>query len=48
MLSGKNYDFLVFRFVMLIAFKPAATAGAGVKTFQTGDVLGRLRRLNRL
>jgi hypothetical protein len=41
--SGKDYDFLVFRFVMHLTFGSRAAAEAGVKTFQTGGVLGRLR-----
>lgn len=43
---GKNYDFLVFRFVKLVTFRSRALALAGVKTFQTEGVLGRLRSSN--
>lgn len=43
---GNNYDFLVFRFVKLVTFRSGALAPAGVKTFQTGGVLGRLRSTN--
>jgi len=42
-LSGKNYDFLVFIFVIWIVGGNKARGKAGVKTFQTWGVLGRLR-----
>jgi hypothetical protein len=41
--GGKNYDFLVFCFVMVVTFGSRVATEAGVKTFQTGGVLGRLR-----
>jgi hypothetical protein len=43
LIGGKNYDFFVFRFVMPLTFSSGVAAEAGVKTFQTGGVLGRLR-----